>query len=111
LGVRRQWQPGAGDRQLETGNWKLVTGHRKLEARLRDALRRWRGMRARRTLPGDVDATPRCLHGVLVQDALDDIRGDLDEIREEMAWMRRVIVTAVVGASVATLLRMVGLLQ
>jgi hypothetical protein len=68
-------------------------------------------MKARRPAAGDLDATPGCLHGVLVQDALDDIRGDLEEIREEMAWIRRVIVTAVVGASVATLLRMLGLLQ
>jgi len=77
------------------------------EAQLREALRRWRVQRAGRGR-GDVDSAPGCLHGVLMQDALDDMRGDLEAIREEIAWIRRVIVTAVVGAAVATLLRLLG---
>ena len=79
------------------------------EAALRDALRLWRQLRPRRV--GGVDTTPQCLHGVIVQNGLDELRGDLEDIKKELAWIRRVIVAAVVSAAIGTLLRLGGLLQ
>ena len=89
------------------------------EERLRAALRRWR-----RRLPAEVDgsaaaagpmavkrpdeAAPGCTYGVLVQGALQDVRDDLREIKDELAWVRRVVLTAVVSAAVGTLLRLAG---
>ena len=79
------------------------------EAALREALRKWRRWPKRRI--GNVDTTPACLHGVLVQSGLDEIRADLEDIKLELRWIRRIIVGAVVSASLATLLRIGGLLQ
>lgn len=79
------------------------------EEALRAALRRWGEAKKRRRKVGGVDTTPACLHGVIVQDGLDEIRGDLDDIKAELAWIRRVILAAIVTASVGTLLRLAGL--
>jgi len=79
------------------------------EQELRATLRRWRAQRERqRTIEG-VDTTPACLHGVVVQETLDALRGDLEDIKAELAWIRRVIVGAIVTAALGTLLRLGGL--
>jgi hypothetical protein len=77
------------------------------EAALRDAIRKWR-RRENRKVDG-VDVTPACLHGVIVQDGLDDVRADLEDIKAELAWIRKLIVAAIVTAGFGTLLRMGGL--
>ena len=79
------------------------------EAALREALRQWRSM-PRRTVD-DVDVTPACLHGVVVQNALDQAKLDLADMKAELQWIRRIILGAVVSAAFATILRMGGLLQ
>ena len=79
------------------------------EQELREALRRWRQQRQRREKLDGVDTTPACLHGLVVQDALDDLRGDLEDIKAELAWIRRVIVAAIVTGALGALLRLGGL--
>jgi hypothetical protein len=49
------------------------------------------------------------MHGVIVQDQLDDLRGDLADIKGELGWIRRVIVAAVVSAAFGTLIQLAGL--
>ncbi len=78
------------------------------EKALRDALRKWRCLRAARR-GGDADAAiPGCVYGVVVGDRLDAIGGDVEEIRKEIAWMRNVLIGAVVAAALATVLRFMG---
>ena len=78
------------------------------EAALRDALRKWRRIRAAGR-SGDPDAAvPGCVFGVVVGDRLDSIAGDVEEIRKEIAWVRNVIVGAVAAAAIATVLRFMG---
>ena len=79
------------------------------EEALRAALRQWRSMPARSV--DDVDVTPACLHGVIVQNALEQAKLDLAEVKAELQWIRRIILAAVVSAAFATILRMGGLLQ
>ena len=79
------------------------------EAALREALRKWGEAKRRGRKVGGVDTAPACLHGVIVQEGLDDIRGDLEDIKDELAWIRRVIVVAIVSAAIGTLLQMGGL--
>jgi hypothetical protein len=45
----------------------------------------------------------------MVQTGLDDVRGDLEDVKTELAWVRKVIVVAIVTAAIATLLRLGGL--
>ena len=80
------------------------------EEELRAALRKYRELRGRRLRISGVDATPACLHGVIVQNQVDDVAATMEDIKRELAWIRRVIVTAVVGAAFGTLLRMGGLI-
>lgn len=78
------------------------------EAALREALREWRGSRGRKV--DGVDVAPGCLHGVVLQNRVVEVSSDLAEIRTELAWIRRIILTAVIGAAFGTLLRMGGLI-
>ena len=78
------------------------------EQQLRRAIGRWRVLReGSRAVEGTNDA-PACVFGMLTGESLDNLIGDVEEIRSEIAWIRRVIVTAVVGAAVATILRFMG---
>ena len=76
---------------------------------MRAALRQWMEMAPLKV--GNVDATPACLHGVIVQNALEQAKIDLAEVKAELQWIRRIILAAVVSAAFATILRMGGLLQ
>lgn len=79
------------------------------ERQLRAALRTWQAQRKRQRKIEGVDTTPACLHGVVVQEALDALRGDLEDIKTELAWIRRVIVAGIVTAALGALLRLGGL--
>jgi hypothetical protein len=93
----------------ERGRSPMSTDWGAGERQLRAALRRWRTQRKREHKIEGVDTTPACLHGVVVQEALDALRGDLDDIKAELAWIRRVIIGAIVTAALGTLLRLGGL--
>lgn len=108
LPVTGVWALPSGNRRLATANCKLSTANRSPgEAALREAIRKWRG-RGNRKVDG-VDVTPACLHGVIVQDGLDEVRGDLEDIKAELQWIRKLIVATIVTAGIGTLLRMAGL--
>ena len=108
LPVTGVWALPSGSRRLATANCKLSTANRSPgEAALREAMRKWR-RRENRKVDG-VDVTPACLHGVIVQDGLDEVRGDLEDIKAELQWIRKLIVAAIVTAGIGTLLRMAGL--
>jgi hypothetical protein len=82
----------------------LVLG--KGEQALREALRAW-GKRERRVIDG-VDVAPACAHGLIVENKIADLRDDLDDIKTELEWIRKLIVAAIVTAGVGTLLKMAG---
>jgi hypothetical protein len=113
--MRQQWTAGGGERRvspiagemLRKGRWQ-VTGSG--EAELRAALRDWRELRKKRLKVGGVDVLPACLHGVILQNQVNDVAGDLEDIKNELAWIRRVIVAAVVAAAFGTLMRAGGLI-
>jgi len=78
------------------------------EQRLRRAIRRWRKLRERSSAVEGANDAPACVFGMLTRELVDGLSGDLEDIKSEIQWIRRVIVTAVVGAAVATILRMMG---
>jgi len=77
------------------------------ERQLREALRRWRGAKPAGGM-GREDASPGCVYGLMTRDAVEDLASDVADVKAELAWMRRVIVAAVVSAAVGTVLRMAG---
>jgi len=78
------------------------------EAALREAIRRWQGLRAAGRKVDGVDQAPGCVYGMVTRDALDELAGDIEDIKAEMAWIRRVIVAAIVSAALGTVLRAAG---
>jgi len=78
------------------------------EAELRAAIRRWRKRQVTGMGVEGFNDAPACVFGMMTRELLDSLSGDMDDIKSEIRWIRRVIVTAVVGAAVATLLRMLG---
>jgi hypothetical protein len=76
------------------------------EQALREALRAW-GNREKRVVQG-VDVSPACPHGLVVENQILDLREDLDDIKAELEWIRKLIVAAIVTAGVGTLLRLAG---
>jgi len=78
------------------------------EAELRAAIRRWRDLKRKEHKVDGVDQSPGCVFGLVTRDALDNLAGDLDDIKAELKWIRRVIVGAVVSAGIATVLRFAG---
>jgi hypothetical protein len=79
------------------------------EEALRGALRRWRDWREEGQTVDGVALAPRCVHGVLVKDAVDDLREEMARVRGELEWVRRVIVAGIVSAALTTLLRWAGM--
>ena len=79
------------------------------EERLRAAIRRFAPRADPREEP--VDDRPGCTYGLLTRDAVDDLRADIEDVKREMEWIRRVIVVAIVSAGIGTLLRMAGWVQ
>ena len=104
------WETGRGA-EAHGADGGTQSRHASGEAALRQAIRRWRSLRAESRCVDGVDVAPRCVHGTLVQQAVDDLRGDLQEVRKELEWVRRVIVAAIVTAGIGTLLRLGGLSQ
>jgi hypothetical protein len=84
----------------------LETG--KADRELRAAVRRFRELRSAAVV-GEVDMRPGCAFGVMVQTGVDDVRDDLADVKAELAWVRKVIVMAILTAAIATLLRLGGL--
>jgi len=78
------------------------------EAALREAIRRWQGLRAVGRKVDGVDQTPGCVYGMVTRDALDELSGDIEDIKAEIGWIRRVIIAAIVSAAVGTVLRAAG---
>lgn len=78
------------------------------EAALRVAVSKWRGMKLVGRRVDGVDEAPACVYGVVLGERVDEIAGDIRDIKSEIAWIRRVIVTTVVAAAVATMLRWLG---
>jgi len=78
------------------------------EKQLRASIRRWRKtVNDGHTVGGASDA-PACVFGMLTRESLDNLAGNVEDIKSEIQWIRRVIVTAVAGAAVATILRFMG---
>ncbi len=78
------------------------------EEELRDALRMWRKVRGNSPLVQGVDAAPGCLHGMMLQGKVESMADDLQDIKAELQWIRRLIVAAIVTAGIGTLLRLAG---
>ncbi len=78
------------------------------EAELREALRKWRKVRGNSPSVDGVDAAPGCLHGMLLQSRVENMADDLQDIKDELQWIRRLIVVAIVTAGIGTLLRLAG---
>ena len=78
------------------------------EAELREALQKWRKVRGNSPRVDGVDCAPGCLHGMMLQSRVEDMADDLQDIKAELQWIRRLIVAAIVTAGVGTLLRMAG---
>ena len=74
--------------------------------RLREAIRLYR-----RERPPEGGVAPACGYGQLVGDRLDNLAADVEDVRNEVRWVRRVILTGVVGGAFATLARMLGWVQ
>ena len=78
------------------------------EQQLRRALRRWRRVQVTKTVVEGVDDAPACVFGLMTREMMENVGRDVEDIKSEIQWIRRVIVTAVVGASLATVLRFMG---
>lgn len=78
------------------------------EQQLREAIRRWRRVRQGSVEVEGVNDAPACVFGMMTREMMDSLAGDVEDIKSEIQWIRRVIVTAVVGAAVATVLRFMG---
>lgn len=78
------------------------------ERELRGAIRRWRRVRRGSREVEGVNDAPACVYGMVVGEKVDNILADIEDVKAEITWIRRVIVTAVAGAAVATLLRFAG---
>jgi tRNA(Ser,Leu) C12 N-acetylase TAN1 len=79
------------------------------EERLREVLRRLALERTGAGRPPEEE--PGCTYGLLIRETLDDLRGDLDDVKKELEWIRRVIVVAIVSAGIGTLLQLAGWTQ
>ena len=78
------------------------------EQALREAIRKWRGLRGEAGKVDGVEISPKCVFGMMTRDMADDLAGEIEDIKAELAWMRRVIIAAIVTAAVGTLLRLAG---
>ena len=78
------------------------------EMDLREQLRKWRAWRSRASAEGTPDAAPRCVFGMMTGQRVDEIAGDIEELRDEIGWIKRVIVSTVIAAALATVLRFLG---
>jgi hypothetical protein len=83
----------------------LATG--KGERQLREALRRWRGMKlaVRGT---EADMSPGCVFGLMTRDAIEDLAQDVADVKAELRWVRVTIVAAIVTAAIGTVIRLAG---
>lgn len=80
------------------------------EAQLREAIRKWRELKAGPKVDVDgVDVSPKCVFGMVTRDVVDDLAGEIEDVKAELAWIRRIIVVTIVTAAVGTLLRLGGL--
>lgn len=79
------------------------------EADLRKAIRVYRKMKREDRKVDGVDQTPGCVFGVVTREVLDGVAADLEEIKGELRWIRRLIVGGVGTAIIATVLRFAGL--
>jgi len=77
------------------------------DEQLREALRRWRGMRMS-ARGGEADASPGCVYGLMTRDALSDIESDLQDVKAELKWIRTTIVATIVTAAIGTVIRLAG---
>ncbi len=77
------------------------------ERQLREALRRWRAMK-RSAAPGQGDASPGCVYGLMTRDAIDDLAADVEDVKAELRWVRATIIAAIVTAAIRTVLRLAG---
>ncbi len=78
------------------------------EEQLRAAIRRWAGLRAEGRRVEGVDQAPGCVYGLLTREALQDLAQELEQMRDELTWIRRLIVGAVAAALVGTIIKWVG---
>ncbi|MGQ9494131.1 MAG: hypothetical protein ACUVR2_10260 [Anaerolineae bacterium] len=78
------------------------------ERKLREAIRKWRELKAGPQVDG-VDVSPKCVFGMVTRDVVDDLAGEIEDVKAELAWIRRIIVVTIVTAAVGTLLRLGGL--
>lgn len=77
------------------------------EKALREALRELGLSRQRHggVVRRSSDEGPGCAYGYIVEERLTDIAGDVEALRAEVMWMRRVVLTGVVSGALAALLR------
>jgi len=78
------------------------------EEQLRAAIRRWAGLRAESRRVAGVDQSPGCVYGLLTRETLQGLAQELEQIRDELTWIRRLIVGAVAAALVGTVIKWVG---
>lgn len=79
------------------------------EQALRETIRRWRVARDTTGKVDGVDVAPKCVFGMVTRDVVDDLAGEIEDVKRELEWIRRIIIVAIVTAAVGTLLRLGGL--
>lgn len=79
------------------------------EQALREVIRKWREARGAGGKVDGVRMGPGCVFGMQTRDVVDDLAGEIEDVKAELAWIRRIIVVAIVTAAVGTLLRLAGL--
>ena len=76
------------------------------ERQLREALRQWRALK--QPPARDSEAAPGCVYGLMTRDALDDLAGDVEDVKAELRWVRTTIIAAIVTAAIGTVVRLAG---
>jgi hypothetical protein len=81
------------------------------DQQLREALRRWRSARGARPRGGEAGPVvfePACTAGVLNRDAIEDLAQEVEDLRDEVRWVRTTIIATIVTAAVGTVIKLAG---
>ena len=64
------------------------------ETSLREAIRRYRVAQVQKRMVDGVSLAPACAWGMVLQDRLHNMAADLEDIRAELQWIRRIILAS-----------------
>ena len=83
----------------------MISGQKKLK---RAVGRFGTAHRAKRR--GKVDQRPGCVYGLLTREDVDDLRGSLEEIKDEIRWLRRWLMATFLAVIAEAILGQLGLM-